>query len=126
MLILQPPANSAKPYFAQPESGLNDPHPSHLRHPASHHQARRRAGLRVVRLVVERENTKQQKSMKELFTIFAVICLAAYLALTEKPDTEPDNFARIVQRYERLIVLWIIIAASGWILAGVMAVRCGT
>lgn len=54
--------------------------------------------------------------MKDLAFTFLVICLAAWLALTGKREGEPDNFARIIARYERIAVALFIFAAAGWIL----------
>jgi len=61
--------------------------------------------------------------MKELFALFAVICLAVWLALTAREPDEPENFARIVDRYERVSVAWIVIARAGWLLAAFYLVR---
>ena len=61
--------------------------------------------------------------MKELFFLFLVVCLGIWLALVGQPEGEPDNFQRICDRYDRIIIGWIIMAAAGWIYAGLCVWR---
>lgn len=51
--------------------------------------------------------------------------MGAWLALTGKAEGEPENFRRICDRYDRIILAWIIVAAAGWIYAGVCIFRLG-
>ncbi len=61
--------------------------------------------------------------MKELFTMLLVICIGIWLAITGETEDAPPNFHRVIDRYERLVLAWAIIALIGWTLAFALVLK---